>query len=115
MTSIRTMLQPTTLRNRSPSWPAMPTAAAPIARFCGEIIFPSTPPELLAAARSVGVTPASFAAATCSPPKRAFDDVSDPVTDTPSQPIIGDRKAKNEPAPAAHRPSVIVWPDWFIT
>src|SRR5215210_750833 len=115
MASIRTMLQPTTLRNRSPSCPAIPTAAAPIARFCGEIIFPSTPPELLAAASSVLLTPASFAAATCRPPNSALDDVSDPVTATPSQPIIGDRNANKDPAPAAHSPSVIVWPDWFIT
>ena len=41
--------------------------------------------------------------------------MSDPVTAVPNQPIIGDRKAKNPPAPAAQVPSVIVWPDMFIT
>jgi hypothetical protein len=56
-----------------------------------------------------------LAAVTWSAPNRAFDDVSEPVTATPSQPIIADRNAKNEPAPAAQRPSVIVCPDWFIT
>ena len=76
---------------------------------------PSTPPELFAAASSVGDMPASFAAVTWSAPKSAFDDVSEPVTATPSQPISGERNAKKSPAPAAHRPSVIVWPDWFIT
>ena len=48
--------------------------------------------------------PASFAAVTCSAPKRAFDEVSEPVTATPSQPISGDRKAKKSPAPAAPEP-----------
>ncbi len=109
------MLHPSTLRKRSPSWPAMPTAAAPMARFCGEIIFPSTPPELLAAAMSVGDSPASSAALTWRAPKRALEDVSDPVTATPSQPISAERNAKKPPAPAAHRPRVTVWPDWFIT
>jgi hypothetical protein len=59
--------------------------------------------------------PASLAAVTWSAPKSALDEVSDPVTATPSHPISAERKAKNPPAPAAHRPSVMVWPDWFIT
>ena len=86
-----------------------------MARFCGEIIFPSTPPELLAAASSVGERPASFAAVTCSAPNSAFDEVSDPVTATPSQPISAEKNANTPPAPATQRPSVIVCPDWFIT
>src|SRR3954469_18171299 len=102
------MLQPTTRRKRSPSRPASPTAAAPIARFCGEIIFPRTPPELLAAAISVGDRSALCAAATCSAPKSEFEDVSDPVTLTPSQPSSGDRTANAPPAPASHCPIVIV-------
>src|ERR687883_287810 len=102
------MLQPTTRRKTSPSRPPRPTAAAPIARFCGEIIFPSTPPELLAAAMSVGERFALCAAATCNAPKSEFDDVSDPVTATPNQPRIGERNAKKPPAPASHCPIVIV-------
>src|SRR3569833_448022 len=54
MKSSSTRLQPTTLRKMSPSLPAMPTADAAIARFCGLIILPSTPPEELAAASSSG-------------------------------------------------------------
>src|ERR671938_45513 len=94
ITSTSTMLQKTTRRKTSPSRPPRPTAAAPIARFCGEIIFPSTPPELLAAASSVGERLAFLAAVTCSAPKSALDDVSEPVTATPSQPISEARKAK---------------------
>ena len=56
-----------------------------------------------------------FAAATCTPPNSALDAVSEPVTATPSQPMTGARNAKKEPAPAAQRPSVSVWPDWLTT
>src|SRR3954454_2183707 len=93
----------------------MPVAAAAIARFCGEPILPSTPPELLAAAASTSSSPACWAAATCSVPKRALADVSEPVTATPSQPRTGDKKAKKAPVPAIHWPIVIVWPEKFIT
>ncbi len=86
-----------------------------MARFWGESIFPSTPPEVFAAARSVCEIPVSRPAAICSWPKREFDDVSEPVTATPSQPMMGDRNAKKPPAPAIHRPIVVVWPDWFMT
>ena len=95
--------------------PASPTAAAPIARFWGEIIFASTPPELLAAAISVGDRLDLCAAVTCRAPNSELVDVSDPVTAVPNQPISGDRNAKNPPAPAAQVPSVAVWPDMFIT
>ena len=86
-----------------------------MARFCGEIIFPSTPPELLAAAISAGDRPASLAAAICSAPNSEFEDVSEPVTATPSQPMNADRNAKMPPAPASHSPSVTVCPDVFMT
>src|SRR5947207_6849708 len=93
----------------------MPAAAQPIARFCGEIIFASTPPELLDAAISVGLKCAFFAAVTWSTPNSELDEVSDPVTAVPSQPSSGDRKAKKPPAPAAQVPSVMVSPERFIT
>ena len=46
------------LRKMSPSRPAIPTAAAAMARFCGLTILPSTPPEVLAEAISTGSSPA---------------------------------------------------------
>ena len=115
MATRRTNDQPTTLRKSSPSRPTIPTAAAPMARFCGEIILPMTPADELAAAISVGESPAPCAALTYSAPNSAFEEVSEPVTATPSQPMIPDRKAKMLPAPASHSASVLVWPDWFIT
>src|SRR3954465_9684073 len=115
ISSTSSRLQPTTRLNRTPSRPAMPTAAAPIARFWGEIILPSTPPELLEEAISVADRSAFCAAATCSAPNSEFDDVSEPVTATPNHPSSGERNAKKPPAPASHWPIVIVWPERFIT
>ena len=69
----------------------------------------------MAAAIKTGGRPASLAPATCSAPNSEFDDVSEPVTATPSQPIIALMNAKMPPAPATQSPSVIVWPDAFIT
>src|SRR6478609_6689126 len=114
MIRVNRMLHPMTLRKMSPSLPVSPTAAAPIARFWGEIILPITPPELLAAASSVGERCDWWAADTCRAPKSEFAEVSEPVTAVPNQPTIGDRKAKAAPAPAIHRPSVIVCPERFI-
>ncbi len=55
MKAVKTTLHTMTRRKRSPpSRPWKPTAAAAMARFCGEIILPSTPPEELAAAMRVG-------------------------------------------------------------
>ena len=99
-----TRLQPITLRKMSPSLPARPTAAAAMARFCGLIILPSTPPEEFEPAISTGSSPAWPAVCTWSAPNSAFDEVSEPVTATPSQPRIGDRIAKAPPAPASQAP-----------
>src|SRR5664280_3120317 len=102
MNAKKPRLQPSTRRNSSPSCPAMPTAPAAIARFCGETILPSTPPELLAAAMSSGFRPVCLAAVTCTAPNREFDEVYEPVTATPSQPRIGDIKANRPPQPTIH-------------
>src|SRR5690242_1489751 len=115
MINKRRMLHPITRRKRSPSRPARPQTAAPIARFCGEIILPRTPPEELAAASSVGLIPAFWAAVACSTPKSEFDDVSEPVTAVPIQPMIGEKNASTPPAPAIQVPMVIVCADRFIT
>ena len=76
---------------------------------------PSTPPEELALASSVGSSPASLAADTCSTPNSEFEDVSEPVTAVPSQPMIGDRNARTPPAPAIQLPIVSVCAERFIT
>ena len=54
ITSSRPRLQGRTLRSRSPSLPASPTAAQAIVRFCGEIILPSTPPGAVGGGEQLG-------------------------------------------------------------
>src|SRR5674476_1123391 len=115
MSARKPRLHPMILRKISPSLPDIPTAAAAIARFWGEIILPSTPPEELAAAISAGLMPVLVAADTCNAPKSEFDEVSEPVTATPSQPRIGEKIANAAPAPAIQAPSVAVWPEAFMT
>ena len=98
------MLQNITCRKMSPSLPARPTAAAPMARFWGEIILPEHAAGGVGGGHQDRVEPASLAASTCRAPNSALEEVSEPVTATPSQPMIGDRKAKTPPAPAIQLP-----------
>src|SRR5690348_13135541 len=112
MNSNSSRLQPSTRRKISPSRPGNPTADAAMARFCGLIILPSTPPEELAAASSSGSSPAFAAVCTCNAPNNALAEVSEPVTPTPIQPRIGDRNTNTPPAVARNAPRVPVWPDW---
>jgi len=60
--------------------------------LCASIILPITPPELFAAAISTGLRPSLFAVIVCRLPNNTFEDVSLPVTATPSQPSMA---AKN--------------------
>ena len=56
-----------------------------------------------------------MAACCWSTPNSEFDDVSEPVTATPSQPMIDEKNASTPPAPAIQLPIVSVCADWFIT
>ena len=60
--------------------------------LCASIILPITPPELFAAAINTGFKPKLFAVIFCRLPNRTFDDVSLPVSATPSQPSIAAKK-----------------------
>ena len=86
----------------------------PIARFCGEIIFASTPPEPFAAPSRNGDTLIFAAAVVCKVPNSTLEPTSVPVIATPNQPTIGDRNAKNAPAPARNRPRAEVWPEYCM-
>ena len=63
----------------------------------------------------ISESPAWPAAVTCRAPNSELEEVSEPVTATPSQPRIGDSSANAAPAPAIQVPSVIVCPEAFIT
>ena len=82
------------------SCPALFTAAAAIAIDWGETIFAITPPEVLAATSRVGFTPIWCAVVDCRPAKRMLLFTTEPVTNTPIQPIMGDRSGNTAPAAA---------------
>jgi hypothetical protein len=92
----------------------MPTADAAIARFCGLIILPITPPEELAAASSSGSSPARAAVCTCSAEQRVGRGVraghghADPAEDR-------GQEQEDAAGSARNAPSVFVWPDWLST
>jgi len=69
------------------------------------IIFPMTP-LLLAAQARMGLNPSRSAPIRWSPPKRTFDEVSLPVSATPSQPRSGEKKGKSTPVDAEASPIV---------
>ncbi len=70
----------------SPSWPYQRVAVLATTMLWASIILPMTPPALLAAAMSTGLRPSWPAEILWRLPKRTFDDVSEPVMATPSQP-----------------------------
>src|SRR6185369_5954524 len=90
-----------TLARISPSRPTAPTPAAPTDRFCGLIILPITPAELLVAHIRIGFSPATLAVVACSGPKSVFDEVSLPVRKTPSMPRNAEKKGKSQPVRAS--------------
>src|SRR4029453_4076814 len=84
-----------------PSRPTGPPPAAPTERFCGLIIFPITPAELLVAAISTGSSPDSLAVVACSGPKSVLDEVSLPVRKTPTIPSQAAKKGNATPVLAS--------------
>ena len=105
----------TVKRKRSASLPIRPTAAVPIAIDCGEIILPVTPPLAFAATVTTGSTPIAFAEACCILQKKAFEDVSEPVRNTPNQPRMGEKKGKRIPVPASAIAMVVDIPELLAT
>ena len=77
----------------------------------GEIILPKTPPLLFAETVTIGSMPIFSAVTACSLPKRAFEEVSDPVMNTPNHPSIAAKNGKSCPDAANAYPSVIAIPE----
>ncbi|EKD36826.1 MAG: hypothetical protein ACD_75C01361G0003 [uncultured bacterium] len=98
-------------RKISPSLPTRFVAEVATAMDWGEIILPQTPPEVLAATRTTGSTPICCPVTTCSLEKKAFDEVSEPVIKTPSQPRNGAKNGKNGPVEAKAFPRVTTIPE----
>ena len=79
--------------------------------LCGEIIFAATPPAELDATGSTGLIPRLLAATDCSFAKRAFEDVSLPVMNTPIHPMKLARNGYILPVYVRAKPSVLLRPE----
>src|ERR1700730_7905984 len=75
-----------TKRRMVPSWPNQLVAVEATTIDWASIILPMTPPDELAAHMRIGERPNCSAVIFCKPPKSTFDEVSEPVTATPSHP-----------------------------
>src|SRR5208283_1962244 len=73
-------------RSMSPSLPPWLVAAATTTIDCAAIIFPMTPPPVLADAIRISFNPSFLAVTFWRLPNRTLLDVSEPVTATPTQP-----------------------------
>src|SRR5262249_56288990 len=112
----KTRLCQNTNRRIAPSCPLWPVAAAETTMLWASIILPMTPPVLLALARRImacvspsGSTPVSTrrrAVIVCRLPNRALEDVSEPVSATPSQPSRAADTGYSQPVLVNARPSV---------
>ena len=99
-------------RNSLPSSAVVsPVAATATAMLWSEIIFPITPAAEFTEAVRMGFRPSALAVITWRLPKSAFDEVSLPVRNTPSQPRIALKNGKATPVVARARPSVEVIPE----
>src|SRR5260370_41574048 len=74
------------------------------------IILPMTPPLLLLAQARMGLIPSCSALIRCRFPKRTFEEVSLPVSATPSQPSSGEKNGNTGPAVAKASPMVAARP-----
>jgi len=89
-------------------WPPVATAATTM--LCASIILPMTPPELLAAAVRMGEMSSCWAVTFCKFPNSTLEEVSLPVSATPSQPSSGEKKGKSTPVEANANPIVVSVP-----
>ena len=111
MNRVMAMLCPRAKRKRLPSCPIIPVAAVATLMDWGEIILPVTPPEEFTATASSGGIPTACAVERCIPQKRAFDEVSEPVRNTPSQPRIGAKNGNRLPVLVKPMPRVVLMPE----
>ncbi len=82
--------------------------------LCMSTIFPITPPELFALAMRIGLTPTCWAVMRCKLPNSTFDDVSDPVSATPSHPNIVPKNGYHTPVRANAKPRIASNPEYRV-
>src|ERR1051326_5878678 len=105
----------TTKRKIKPSLPTWLVAAVATHIDCASTILPITPPALFAAVISTGSRCNCSAVIRCKLPKSAFEEVSLPVSATPSQPRKVPKNGKNHPVCVNARPNTASVPEYLVT
>src|SRR5271169_5554915 len=98
----------------SPSCPYQLVAVLATTMLCASIILPMTPPQLLAEAIRMGETPTCCAEIFCRLPNSTFDEVSDPVSATPSHPSSVPKNGYKWPLRAKVKPMVASRPEYRV-
>src|SRR6266446_945594 len=101
-----------TIRKIDPSLPTWFVAAVAMQIDCASIIFPITPPALFVAHIRIGLRFSCCAVIFCKPPNSTFEDVSLPVSATPSQPINVPKNGKSQPVRVNARPKTASMPEY---
>src|SRR5229473_330416 len=104
-----------TKRKIEPSLPTWLVAAVAMQMDCASIILPITPPALLVAHMRIGLKWSCCAVIFCKPPKSAFEEVSLPVSATPSHPINVPKNGKNQPVRVKANPKTASMPEYLVT
>ena len=95
----------------SASRPLRPTAPAAIAMDCGEITLAVVPPAVLVPTSRAGLAPMPSAVATCSGANSVLLLTTEPVRNTPIQPMMGANSGKIGPAAASAVPMAVEPPE----
>src|SRR5215472_9955679 len=98
-----------------PSLPTWLVAAVATQIDCASTILPITPPALLAEVIKIGLSPNCSAVMRCKLPNSAFDDVSLPVSATPSHPRKVPKNGKNHPVWVNASPKTASVPEYRVT
>src|SRR5580700_1146962 len=82
---------------------------------CASIILPITPPALFVAHINIGLKFNCWAVIFCNPPNKTFDDVSLPVSATPSHPMYDPKNGNSQPVRVNASPSTASIPEYLVT
>src|SRR5713101_4965147 len=107
-----------TKRKIEPSLPTWFVAAVAMQMDCASIILPITPPALFVAHIKIskwGVKLSCCAVIFCKPPKSAFEEVSLPVSATPSHPMNVPKNGKSQPVRVNASPRTASMPEYRVT
>src|SRR5271154_2268973 len=82
---------------------------------CASIILPITPPALFVAHIKIGLMLSCCAVIFCKPPNKTLEDVSLPVSATPSHPMYEPKNGNSHPVRVNAKPKTASIPEYRVT